>query len=72
MFQLLFGKYIVCGMLDECYDFTVTLKLLYLKGFVATLKSENVFLVTQVWCQLICIKVCMEIIVQHTGHMTLW
>ena len=36
-------------MLDECYDFTVTLKLLYSEGFVATLKSENVFLVTQVF-----------------------
>ena len=55
-------------MLDECYDFMVTLKLLYSDSFVATLKSENVFFGNP--SQLLCIKVCIEIIVQHMGHVT--
>ena len=53
----------------RCYG---DLKLAIFKIVLANLKSENmVFGKLSLWCELFCIKVCMEIIVQHMGHVTL-
>ena len=50
------------------------LKLALFKIFLATLKSEKYgfWQLLYLWCQLLCVKICIKIIQQQMGHVTLW